>query len=330
MTSRSAHANHHRPLGSRAAVCGAVCGLVLWVATSVPAQGPAQLSFPLRLADSAPDWMVRLDKPTGCLASIPRASMHPVPVLLQALVAEYDDTVLTLQAALLAQDVSDEFRRLLGAKGDEVPVADSVFPWYSVPTELVIIAHRDGQMSMRPRSSTGDSAATLLLTQAFEAARARDRARLIWPERLKADSILVRLSLWPAYVGFGSGQIVDYGTGLKFITFYHAEPERSPPVSFQNQQTATYPTENLWNGFEGYVLMQFVVDSTGRIDAGTMRDLWPAGKRRLSGEQRTVYDDFFRSVRVWESKLRYAPARIGPCAVKQQERQPIVFKFKAR
>jgi hypothetical protein len=110
---------------------GAMLALAACSAKMLPAQNAAGMDFPLRLADSVPDWAVRLEKPTGCLASIPRTSMHRVPVFLRASVAEHDDTTLRLQADLLAQDIADEFRRLLGAAGNEVPTADSNFVWYS-------------------------------------------------------------------------------------------------------------------------------------------------------------------------------------------------------
>jgi hypothetical protein len=322
----------HRAVGTFASLRRWSCGviLVLASASSLLSQIDARPNFPLSLADSAPDWMVRLDKPTGCLASIPPSSMHRVPVVLEASVSEHADTALTLQTDLMAQDVSEQFRMMMGAKGTEVPTADSNFVWYSVPTELVVIAHRNGDMTARARSSGGDSAATALLTRAFDTARARGTARIFWPEGLKADSILVRLALWPMYVGDSASASMELGNGRKFVTFYHTEPERTAPIPLRDQEPPNYPMENKWNRFEGYVLMQFVVDTNGRTEASTIQDLWPAGKPRLSGELRAAYDEFVHSVRVWETNLRFEPARIGPCAVKQQERQPLVFKFRPR
>jgi hypothetical protein len=314
----------------RTSFCGAMLALVACGAKLLPAQLATRLDFPQSLADSAPDWTVRLEKPTGCLASIPPPSMHRVPVFLRASIAEHDDTTLSLQTDLMAQDVADEFRRLLGAAGNEVPTADTNFVWYSVPTELVVIAHQNGEMSARAKRSGGDFAATSLLAQAFDAARARGTARLIWPDGFKADSILVRLLLWPAYAGEKPKEVALGENGMKFATFYLTEPELTPAYPLPDQEPPRYPGDNMWNRFEGYVLMQFVVDSTGRADPNTIRDIWPAGKPRLSGESRTAYDDFLQSVRDWETRLLFKPARLGPCAIKQQVQQPLVFKIQPR
>ena len=123
---------------------------------------------------------------------------------------------------------------------------------------------------------------------------------------------------------------MEYGTGLRFAAFYLSEPERTAPVPLPNQDLPAYPIQNMWNQFEGYVLMQFVVDSVGRTEANSVRDLWPAGKLRLSGDSLSAYNEFVHVVRVWQSRMRYTPARIGPCAVRQQERQPVMFKFQSR
>jgi hypothetical protein len=256
--------------------------------------------------------------------------MHRVPIYLQASVAEHGDTALRLQADLMAQDVADEFRKLVGAAGGDVPMADTNFVWYTVPTELVVIAHRNGNATARARRSGGDSAASALLIHAFDAARAHGAARVIWPARLAADSLLIRLTLWPAYVGAQPNNVVQSESGMKFATFFLNEPERTPAVPLPDQRPPRYPSNNLFERFEGYVVMQFVVDSTGRTDPNTIRDLWPAGKARLLGEARTAYDEFLQSLRIWDTNLRFDPARLGSCAVREQVRQPLVFKLRDR
>jgi hypothetical protein len=230
----------------------------------------------------------------------------------------------------MAQDVADELRKLLGAASGHVLTADTNFAWYSVPTELVVIAHRNGNATARARRSGGDSAATSLLVHAFDAARAHGTARVFWPDGLAADSLLIRLSLWPAYVGAHPNDLVQSESGIKFATFFLNEPERTPAVPLPDQRPPRYPSDNRFHGFEGYVVMQFVVDSTGRTDPNTIRELWPAGKPRLSGEGRTAYDEFLQSLMIWDTNLRFDPARLGSCAIREQVRQPLIFKLRDR
>jgi hypothetical protein len=299
-------------------------------ASMLAAQDVTPGDFALSLEDSAPDWAIRLEKPTGCLASISRSYMHRVPIYLQASVAEQGDTALRLQADLMAQDVADEYRKLLGAAGNDVPTEDTIFVWYTVPTELVVIAHRNGDATARARRSRGDSSATALLIHAFDAARAHGTARIIWPDRLAADSLLIRLTLWPAYVGSQPNEIVQGESGMKFATFFLSEPVRTPAVPLPDERPPRYPSANLFDRFEGYVVMQFVVDSAGRTDPNTIRDLWPAGKPRLLGPARSAYDEFLRSVRIWDTNLRFDPARLDSCAIAEQVRQPLMFKLRDR
>ena len=83
--------------------------------TQLAAQSSERMNFPLSLADSSPDWAWRTPQPEGCLASIPATRMHRVPIYLSADMSPVIDTMITLQADLMAQDVATELTRRLGA-----------------------------------------------------------------------------------------------------------------------------------------------------------------------------------------------------------------------
>jgi hypothetical protein len=74
--------------------------------------------------------------------------------------------------------------------------------------------------------------------------------------------------------------------------------------------------------------MQFVVDSSGRVDPATLRDLWPADRPRLTGELGGHYRAFLSAVRDGLADARYVPARVGGCATRQLVQQPFEFRFR--
>jgi hypothetical protein len=256
--------------------------------------------------------------------------MQRVPVFLHASMPGHPDSQLMPQADLMAQDVANEYRRLLGATGSTVPIADTNFVWYSVPTQLSITAHRNGDVIVRANGSGGDSAATLLLTRAFEAARARGAALMLFPGGFVDDSASVYLTLRPDYVGDIPEAMPPGATMRKFAVFYLTEPEQSPAFPLANQRPPLYPSENERRRVEGSVLMQFVVDTAGRAERATIRELWPAGKPRLGGDAAYAHDEFVYSVQVWLRELRFRPARIGTCAIKQRVQLPLEFKAPGR
>ncbi len=257
--------------------------------------------------------------------------MHRVPVVLQATVAEYADRNISLQTNLLAQDISDELRAMLGANGEAIPDADSTLAWYAVPTEIVLVARRNGSMTARAGASTGDTTATALLMRAYAGARKRDGAKMFFPSDTPADSILVRVSLWPAYVGGGAMRTSPFEDAMQFATFFHMEPERTPATPLPNQRVLVYPGDYVMTrAYAGVVLIQFAIDSTGRTNASSIRDLWPADKLRPGGEGSDAYEAFVRSVRAWQVNRRYSPAHLGPCAVKHWMWLPVVFDVNRR
>jgi hypothetical protein len=323
---RSDHHGPFRPGVRRSLRGGAMLALAISGANTLPAQSEAHANVVAARTDTASDSTIRLPRPTGCIAAIPPASMHRVPVFLHAWMPERGDSTLMPQADLMAQDVADEFRKLLGATGTVVPIADTNFVWYSVPTALTVVAHRNGDMTRRADGSGGDSAATLLFTRAFDAARARGAALVEWPDGLADDSALVHLTLWPDYVGDIPEVMAPGATMRKFAVFSLTEPERSPAYPLPNQRQPVYPYENERRRIEGSVLMQFVVDTMGRAEPGSIRELWPAGRPRLGGDSAYSHDEFVYSVRVWLREYRFRPARIGTCAVKQRVQQPLEFK----
>ena len=73
------------------------------------------------------------------------------------------------------------------------------------------------------------------------------------------------------------------------------------------------------------VIMQFIVDTTGRVDPSSISDIWPADRPRLTGELGEYYRDFVIAVRAGLSSARYVPARVGGCPLRKMVTQPFHF-----
>jgi hypothetical protein len=294
-------------------------------ASSLPAQRSHSSQDGGTLSDSIRAALVLLAKPVGCVASLPRASMHRVRVFLSATVPESSERDFRLQTDLMAQDVAAELRKLLGATGDSVPTADSVFVWYSVPTALRVVAHSNGEMSARPIGAGGDSAATRLLLRAYDIARAQSEAFIAWPDGQDTDSLVVYLFLRPEYVDEEPTVLSPHGVFRRFAAFFLTEPERVSASPLPDQRSPRYPSRQESHRVEGEVLLQFVIDSTGRVEPETISDPWPADTPQPSGYSAADYDDFARSAKSWIKDYRFSPARIGPCLVRQAAQIPLKF-----
>jgi hypothetical protein len=306
----------------------ALLALALARASTLPAQSASPTILASITVDSADDFWERSDRPIGCLASITTASMYRETVFLESHMPAHTDGSLTVQADLMADDVAAELRALLGAHGADVPLADSVMSWYAVPSQLIVIAHADGSVTRRMRSAVGDSSAAVMLLRAFDAARARGAALMLWPENLTADSLIVRLTLVPSLARNGWKIIAPQNRRVKFAAFYLSEPTESPALPKADQGQPDYPFFNRQSRITGRLILQFVVDTNGRADSTTIRDLWTPGVPRLTGELGRYYNDFVRTTSTWVKHIRFDPARLGLCPVRQIVQFPFEFVTK--
>jgi hypothetical protein len=304
---------------------------VLWMHPSaLSAQSGTDATVPIEITVATEYGDFPLFKPTGCMANIPSASMHRVPVLLSASVMRRSDSAFSLQADLLAQDVAAELRSQLGGSDSAITVQDDHLPWYSVPTTIVVAARKNGEMSANQFVIGGDSTATLLLLQAFKAARAHGGAMMAWPEDFTKDTVWVRLDLWPNYVDAATKKELPIRRESGFPVFSLTEPEQSPALPLPTKTKPKYPAGNELTRYSGTVLMQLTVDTAGRAVPATIRDLWPKGRPRLEGRDAGAYDAFVSSIANWLTTVRFEPARFGPCAKRQLVQWPFEFKMPGR
>lgn len=88
-----------------------------------------------------------------------------------------------------------------------------------------------------------------------------------------------------------------------------------PAVAKRGNPFPKYPEDMRQMGFEGEVLTQFVVNQAGRAEMRTFRVLKPA------------HEEFVRAVRDVLPRMRFSPAELGGCAVRQLVQLPFAFKL---
>jgi protein TonB len=88
-----------------------------------------------------------------------------------------------------------------------------------------------------------------------------------------------------------------------------------PVVPAPGSTSPRYPDMLRQAGVEGEVLAQFVVDTTGRAEAGSLKVL------------KSSHDLFVQSVRNALPNMRFIPAEVGGRKVKQLVQQPFTFSI---
>jgi hypothetical protein len=265
---------------------------------------------------------------TKCVGARSEKELTRESIFLRASIADSARTALTTQTDLMAQEVAEAMRAHMGGSSDSLPNGDGIVHTASVPAELVVIAHPDGRDRRYARSLIGDTSATAMLVRAFDETRAHGDALLVWPDGYSADSIVVRLLLGGMPVKYASSVIVQFQSHPAFGVFRLLEYTSAPPFPKEHNPAPVYPDGGRLRRVGVTLELQFVVDSSGDVEAETIRDIWPADKPNLTGELLRYYDDFVdvskRAVGDW----KFYPARVGSCHVKHFMRIPIQFTMK--
>ena len=263
----------------------------------------------------------------SCLARIPVAEMTRVGVYLSASVVIPTDTTRRLAsppALALSRATAWHVRDLLGAASGTVPSGEPVVTWRDSDGTLRITAHRAGRMSLaqgdgRPlRFSGGPGLLATGLTAALTAG-----LKFEWPAGVTSDSIVIELDLESESTETGAERRAQRKGQEPVFTVM--KPWFEPTLQVREARIS-YPAAVPVHRVEGAVNLRFVVDSTGRVELDTVKDVWPAWRPRLTGAEGQYYEAFVQAVRRGLGSARFTPARVGGCPVKIWVAQRFEFK----
>jgi hypothetical protein len=150
---------------------------------------------------------------------------------------------------------------------------------------------------------------------------------MIWPDSLTGDSTSFRIALDRPTID-NAGTVHPVKASLAVPVFSVRAPRGRQVLGRQGNRAPHYPEYLIKHGVEARLLMQFVVDTTGRPDMSTLRDVWPADEPRLTDTLGDYYRDFVVSTRASLAGFHFIPALIGTCPVRQVVRQPFTFAIK--
>jgi hypothetical protein len=268
----------------------------------------------------------------SCLDSIAPTALRRTAVYLESDVSKTigATAALTGSADLLSQTVAEGMRGLLGAAADELPAGDSVVAWRGLAPDVAVTAYRDGHFTWRTvwpetRSyAARDDDGARLVSRALELAK-RQGDLVLWDQDATIDSLTWTLRLVTGRTS-PAGQMSPPGVRMGFLAFTIGYPveEHAHPL---RARIPRYPPYLKMDGFTGSVVIQFVVDTTGRPVPESVHDNWPPTRERLTGDRGRAYATFVAASAAAVRESLYTPARIGGCVVPQMVSQPFTYEL---
>ena len=257
----------------------------------------------------------------ACVAKLPASEFVRVPVLVDTNPENMEAIRILPAADLLTQTVAEKIRKTLGSETGTLPSADSAVKWSELGGSVVVVAHRDGTYTWKEDTTAlvgfmGTSELHRIADALNESSAAGDR--IFWPDSVKEDSAAFRLAY--AFPVMGADKklqplqvrVANPAFTIMMPWFKPAQMSHPPPVHF--------PTP-IPNSSHYGIMLDFVVDSKGRVVPATIREYVPPGRDSTQGNAE-YHRAFLKSVVRDFQSARFTPASIGGCAIDQRVRNP--------
>lgn len=262
-----------------------------------------------------------------CRDTLIAANLSRLTVYQQAVVHDTARAILA-QVDLLSWRIAQGVRASLGAHGAAVPAGDSLGKW-PLPIRhlpLDIIVRRDGPGAWRLGAPADSDAAPATLTAFYERVMRTippDSIWMAWPDGYAPDSLMFRLDL----VAYGQAdRVVPNNTSLMALFSTTGVAER--PALDKHPLYAIYPEDARQNRIVGTVVLEFVVDTTGRADEQTIRVLRPTEAQLDSSAYAHYLREFIKATRYAIERHRFTPAHIGRCPVRERVQFPASYALR--
>ena len=262
-----------------------------------------------------------------CRTTIPASAFSRVVIYAFVDVGDSTSEKFASAADGLLQELVTESQHLLGAQHNHLPQGEPSVLWSSVDAPLQLTAYRDGRIAARGVQAS-DSTTASLMARALDSISSfglltvtKDSLR----DSVRFDIDFVRPSLDSA------GHVTSPKVKRSAIpVFSESMPWEEMVSQKAGQAHPHYPEAARVRNYEGTVILQFIVDSTGHAQATTIRDLWPDARPRYTGAELEQYTRFVEASTKGVLRIEFVPARIGGCKVNQLVQMPFVYGLNKR
>jgi hypothetical protein len=278
---------------------------------------------------SEPAAIILASASQSCLDRVPASALHRTVVYASVELPDSNDERFRATIENFLQDVALRVAPLLGHSRDSLVRAEPAMTWRGLGAPLRVVWYAGGRLSWRvdPGEPLGaDTAAAALLGRAVKATLADGGDLVAYNGAPQPDSLVFRFELeWPQTAV--DGRVIPptfRHTALPVFTIDYPTVQQA---AFASRSTVMVHPMGAGDrgGHEGSVMLEFMVDTTGRAEPATIRDVWPPGTPRPGGVDESTYQNFVAVSREVIERSHFLPARIGGCAVRQRVRMPFAF-----
>jgi tetratricopeptide (TPR) repeat protein len=202
-----------------------------------------------------------------------------------------------------------------------VPTAEPKFTWLGLTGGIDAQLSPDGRVQWRlvgiddAHIARSGRAITALAAAMFSPAEALDSARA-WPRVAGDTPIRFRIE-FVAPIVFPNDITLDTASNAVLIPAFSMRLPIVRGAEIDGGVNIDVPRNTTTALYSGNVLMQFNLDTLGRVVGSTLEEIWDSPDPRPSGEALVHYDAYLGAVRRWLLRSRWTPGSLGGCRATQ-------------
>lgn len=261
----------------------------------------------------------------ACLKNIPPSAFTRVGVYGVVHLTDSASQSFAATADILMQSLGDKLHEDLGTPPNVLPRGEPKLDWLGVDAPLHLVAYHDGRIVSRDVPQ-GTPTIASLFAQALHSMSTL--GVLDWSADSTRDSIRFDIDfVRPTLDSAGKVTPPEFRrTGILLLSIM-APWERVVAPKAGNRPPH-YPDEARRRWYEGKVLLNFVVDTSGHPIISSIHDLWPDDVPPLTGDKLVQYQNFVESSESAVREMEFIPAIIGGCKVPQLVQMPFVYDLR--
>ena len=263
-----------------------------------------------------------------CLDSLPRDVFTALPVLLDTRATDSASVAILPAADILTQSIAEQVRSMVSASAENLPSADSLLTWRQLGGDMAVTVYRDGRFSwakLRALGQTPEGDEGLELVDRSLRKTLDSGERLFWPESAHGDSLIFTLSFVQPAIR-QDRKVEPALVRVAVPVFTLLTPWTRDLVEVRPPKIV-YAESSRAGAAEGRVILNFVVDTNGRIDMETVQEHWPSGRPKPRGNLGAYYNAFVAAAKRGLGTARFEPAVVGGCIVRRRAQQVYEFKL---
>jgi len=205
-----------------------------------------------------------------------------------------------------------------------VPTAEPRFTWLGISGAIEVQLDPDGRVQWQlvgtdeEHVARSGRAIRALADVLFTSGEVLNPERP-WPIAGGTTPIQLRIEFIAPMV-LGNDVTLDTAANAVMIPAFSVRMPIAQSAEVSGGVNIDIPRNTITAGFSGVVMLDFDLDTLGRVNASSIEEIWSSPDPKPTGQALAHYEGYVGAVRRWLQRSRWTPSSLGGCRAAQRLR----------